>query len=258
MSRITLIGSGNVAWHLGRVFVKAGHTIDVVYSRNFSNAEELAKLFPDCKATNALDFSRSKSELFIVALRDQAIEEVLSSAILPSAAVIAHTSGSVSMEVLRKFPKYGVFYPVQTFTKGKETDLSEIPFGIEASDENTYRILTMLAQSVSKNVLPISSLQRKVLHLAAVFACNFTNHLFSVSHDILNGEKLNFDLLKPLVEETIQKAFEIGPQKAQTGPAIRGDEKIMEQHLDYLQQEPDLQQLYRLISEGIRKRSKGA
>jgi predicted short-subunit dehydrogenase-like oxidoreductase (DUF2520 family) len=256
MSVVTLIGSGNIAWHLGRAFVKAGHSIKAVYSRDISKARELATLFHDCTATDHLNFNNSQSELFIVAIKDQALEEILQSVVLPLNAIVAHTSGSVSIEVLQRFPKHGVFYPLQTFTKGKETDLSKVPFGIEASDEATYKTLMTLAQSISKNVQPISSHQRKVLHIAAVFACNFTNYLFSVSDDILKKEKLKFELLKPLVEETIQKAFEIGPVKGQTGPAVRGDGEIIQQHLEYLKQEPALQKLYKLISEEILKRSK--
>jgi predicted short-subunit dehydrogenase-like oxidoreductase (DUF2520 family) len=113
--------------------------------------------------------------------------------------------------------------------------------------------------SLSKKVEPIDSAQRKVIHIAAVFACNFTNHLFSISEGILKKEKMNFALLEPLIKETLQKAFELGPPQAQTGPAIRGDNKIIQQHLDYLQNEPEIQELYRLISEDImkKKRSKG-
>jgi predicted short-subunit dehydrogenase-like oxidoreductase (DUF2520 family) len=256
MATITLIGSGNIAWQLGLGLIKAGHTIEVVYSRTISNAKILSELIPNSIATDSLNFKEKKSELFIVAIKDQALEEVLQFVVLPPNAIIAHTSGSVSIEVVQRFPKHGVFYPLQTFTKGKETDLSKVPFGIEASDEVTYKTLITLAQSISESVQPISSHQRKVLHIAAVFACNFTNYLFSVSDDILKKEKLNFELLKPLVEETIQKAFEIGPVKGQTGPAVRGDKEIIQQHLEYLKQEPALQKLYQLISERISKRGK--
>jgi|SRR6187402_2850418 len=249
--KITLIGSGNVAWHLGKAFVKAGHSIEAVYSRDPGHAQALSDLFHGSTVATQTDFSKSNSELFIVAISDQALIEVAASLVIPENAVIAHTSGSMPMEALNEFSKHGVFYALQTFTKGKEMNISEVPFGIEASDNKTYELLSSLALSLSKNVQPISSAQRKVLHVAAVFACNFTNHLFSVSANILEKENLHFNLLNSLIKETVQKALEIGPEKAQTGPAIRGDEKIIQQHLDYLKSEPELQVLYKLISKLI-------
>ncbi|HWZ21290.1 MAG TPA: DUF2520 domain-containing protein [Cytophagaceae bacterium] len=253
MASITLIGSGNVAWHFGKAFVAAGHRVDAVYSRNHSNAKALADLFFDCRVAYDTDFSKSNSTVFIIAISDSAIEEVVSEIIIPDNAIIAHISGSMSMEVLSKFSHYGVFYGLQTFTKGKELTISEVPFGIEASDEASYSKLEALALSLSKKVQPINSAQRKVIHIAAVFACNFTNHLFSISESILKKEHLDFSLLESLIKETVQKSLEIGPQKAQTGPAIRGDEKIIQQHLDYLSNEPELQELYKLITNQIKK-----
>ncbi len=251
MAEITLIGSGNVAWHIGKALASAGHSINSVYSRNFSNAKLLADWLPNSTAIDHTDFSKSNSELFIIAVSDHALEEVVSKVTIPANAVIAHTSGSMPMEVLNKFPHYGVFYALQTFTKGKEIVMEEVPFGIEASDVSTYHRLETVALSLSKKVEPINSAQRKVLHIAAVFACNFTNHLFSISKAILEKEKMNFSILEPLIKETLQKAFELGPEAAQTGPAIRGDEKIIQQHLDYLKSKPEIQQLYKLISENI-------
>lgn len=157
------------------------------------------------------------------------------------------------MEVLKKFQHHGVFYTIQTFTKGKYTNLSEVPIGIEASDDDTNQKLFLLAASISKQAQSINSEQRKVIHLAAIVACNFTNHLYAISEGILKNENLNLTLLKPLMYETLQKSLEIGPQRAQTGPAIRGDEKIIQQHLDYLANEPEIQQLYKLLSEHIKK-----
>ncbi len=253
---VTFIGSGNVVWHLSQGLAKAGHRIEAVYSRKKSNAQSLADLWPGCIATDQLDFSKSSSSLFIIAVNDQAIEELSEALAVPEQAIVAHTSGSVSIDVLSRFSKRGVFYPLQTFTKGKETALSDIPFGIEASEEKVYHELSALALSLTKNVQSITSDQRKIIHIAAVFACNFTNYFLSVSEKILIKENLSLELLSPLVNETIRKAFEIGPEKAQTGPAIRGDEKIIQQHLDYLQNEPELQELYRLISERIEKEIK--
>ncbi len=251
--RITILGSGNVAWQLSRSLAKSGYQIEAIYSRQQRHAEELAQLFQDCTVVLNTDFSKSNSGVFLLAVSDNALEEVISALVVPSGALIAHTSGSVSVEVLNGFSRYGVLYPLQTFTKGKETDLREVPFGIEGSDETVLAELSALAASLSKNVQHINSAQRKIIHLAAVFACNFTNHLLSISQEILKMEQLDLELLRPLVTETIQKAFELGPQKAQTGPAIRGDKKILEQHIDLLRNTPELQELYRLFSKRIER-----
>lgn len=255
MARITLIGSGNVATQLGLGLAKAGHTIETVYSRTKEHAAALATLLNGTIAPDT-DFRQSQSELFIVAVNDQSIETLVQAVLLPPQAIIAHTSGSVAMQVLHQFPRHGVFYPLQTFTKGKEINFTEVPFGIEASEEETYRTLAAIASTLSPHVQSISSAQRKILHVAAVFACNFTNYLLSVSETILEKENLDFGLMKPLVDETIRKAFAIGPDKAQTGPAFRGDEVIMQQHLHYLQTQPVFQQLYKQLSEGIQYQKK--
>ena len=249
--QVTLVGSGNVAWHLGKAFVAAGHRIETVYSRQSSNAKALADLFFGCNVAVNTDFSKSKSTLFVIAISDNAIEDIVSEMIVPEHAIVVHTSGSMPMEVLKKFAHYGVFYALQTFTKEKELNLSTVSFGIEASDKITYQTLNEIALSLSKKVQPINSTHRKVIHIAAVFACNFTNHLFSISETILEKEQLDFSLLEPLIKETVQKSIELGPQKAQTGPAVRGDEKIIQQHLDYLKNEPEIQELYRMFSKRI-------
>ncbi len=251
--KITLIGSGNVAWHFGKALSRAGHSIQSIYSRNKDNAQELASLFSGCKVLSTTNFSTIDSDLFIVAVSDNAMEELASKIILPENSIIVHTSGSIPMEVFSRFSNHGVLYALQTFTKDKEMSLSAVPFGIEASDDQTFFTLQSLALSLSNNVQVINSAQRKVLHIAAVFACNFTNYMFSVSETILKKDNLSFLLLESLVKETVQKAFKIGPKRSQTGPAVRGDEKIIHQHLDYLQNEPDLRKIYQLITEAIQK-----
>lgn len=253
MASITLIGSGNVSWHMGRGLTNVGHKINTVYSRNLSNAKTLADLFPECSSTDQLDFSKSISELFILAVSDDSLEEIVSKIQIPANAVIVHTSGSNPMEVLNKFSHFGVLYPIQTFTKEKEINISEVSFGLEASDNITYEKINSVALSLSKKVQHITSEQRKGIHIAAVFACNFSNHLFSVSESILKKEGLNFSLLESLIKETVTKALEIGPLQAQTGPAIRGDEETITKHLDYLKRDPELQKLYRIFSERIKK-----
>jgi predicted short-subunit dehydrogenase-like oxidoreductase (DUF2520 family) len=252
---ITLIGSGNVSWHLGSALTEAGHNIETVYSRNLSNAKTLADLFPGCTFTDQLDFSKNSSELFILAISDSALKEVISKIQIPTNAIIIHTSGTMPMEVLNKFSHYGVLYPIQTFTKGKEIKIAEVPFGLEASDDVTYQKIYEIAFSLSKKGQPISSEQRKVIHIAAVFACNFSNHLFSISESILKKEGLNFSILESLIQETVAKALEISPLKAQTGPAIRGDEETIAKHLNYLKSDSELQELYRIFSERIKKQN---
>ena len=252
--KITLIGSGNVAWHFGKAFYNVGHSIQFVYGRNKESSVELASLFNGCHLLSAGEVINSTSDIYIIAVTDSSIQEILSSIDFPKDSIVVHTSGSVSVDVLKGYSNNGVLYALQTFTKNKEIALSDVPFGIEASNESTFNTLKSLASSISNNVSSMNSEQRKVLHIAAVFACNFTNYLFSISEKILKKEHSNFSLLESLVKETVQKAFEIGPKAAQTGPAKRGDRKIMLDHLDYLKNEPDLSTLYTLLSEGIQKK----
>ena len=245
---ITIIGSGNVGSHLYKIFNEKKIKVSQIWSRNIENTSILNSQL----ATDSLDFSKSTSNIFIVAVKDDAILNVLEEIKTPANAVLVHTSGSVGMEILEKHEiKYGIFYPLQTFSKNRDINFSSIPILIEASDKSTLIAIQTLAQMISNTVHHCDSITRQRIHLSAVFACNFTNALLGVANNLLEKKQLNLLLLKPLIEETIQKSFELGPSKAQTGPAIRNDYETIDKHLDTLKNEPVLKKLYQLMTDMI-------
>ena len=150
-----------------------------------------------------------------------------------------------------KAKRYGVFYPMQTFSKAKDVSFKNIPVFIEGNSVETEEVIRSLANKLSKRVITLSSADRKYLHLAAVWACNFTNHCYSVASDILDEHGILFDVMLPLIDETTDKIHRISPKEAQTGPAVRGDRNVMNQQLELMNDRVDLQELYRLLSKGI-------
>ncbi len=249
---ISIIGSGNVAWHLAPELENAGHRITEVYSRNLQNAKNLQNRLYHAELNIDLDFSNSQSEIFILCISDDAIEEVAQEIVLPDHAILIHTSGSQSISMLgyAASKNFGVFYPLQTFTKSKRITFEDIPILIESENSFTSKALNKLAKSISKKVLKVSSKNRIAIHIAAVFACNFTNHIFASAEKILTNQGFKFELLRPLIAETINKSLDIGPKNAQTGPAARGDLKILDKHMAFLEGSEN-QELYRLITEKI-------
>ncbi|WP_454800743.1 Rossmann-like and DUF2520 domain-containing protein [Mucilaginibacter phyllosphaerae] len=250
--RITIIGSGNVATHLAAAFKNAGHRIVQVYSRNMQNAALLA-YHVGAEAINTHQNISPDTDLFILAIKDDAITSFVPYLSLYNK-LIAHTSGAVNIqELLNATLNAGVFYPLQTFSRTKEVNFREVPMCIEGADEAITKFLEALARDISNNVYRVNSAQRKVLHLAAVFACNFTNHLYAISGQLLSGSGMGFDMLRPLIAETADKIKEHLPGNVQTGPAVRNDEQTMNTHLQMLQQQPRLQQIYTLLSQDIIK-----
>ncbi|QSE98423.1 Rossmann-like and DUF2520 domain-containing protein [Fulvivirga lutea] len=251
--RIAMIGSGNVAWHLAPALENAGHIIVEVFSRSKKNASALVDRLYQAEIKEDLDFSDSTAELFIIAVTDDCISEVAQELALPENAIVVHTSGAQSLGELgyTATEAIGVFYPLQTFSKSKKVKFEEIPICIEAEDKDTERVLLTIAKSISNNVQLVSTVDRKALHVAAVFACNFTNHCLTLSEQILNSKKLDFDILKPLIIETINKGLELGPSNAQTGPAKRHDFQTLDHHMEFLSENEELAELYRLFSQNI-------
>lgn len=250
---ISFIGSGNVAWHLAPALENAGHVVREVYSRSSKNASKLVDRLYQAEVKEDLDFSGSNSEIFIISVSDDAIDEVAQEIVLPEDALVVHTSGAKSIGILGYTASefIGVFYPLQTFSKSKKVNFEDIPICIEAEDPETEKALKSLAKSISKKVVTIDSADRKTLHVAAVFACNFTNHCMAIAEDILKANKMDFDLLKPLIIETLNKSFELGPHNAQTGPAKRHDFETLDSHMEYLGNNERLAELYRLFSQHI-------
>ncbi len=249
---VSIIGAGNVAWHLAPALEKAGHRVREIYNRSLRHAEQLATRLYDADILDVPDFSRSRSTVFVVAVADDAATLLLESLQIPENAIICHTSGTQPLEVLSRYPNAGVFYPLQTFSKSRPLDVSRVPFCLEASNDDTEEVLVEIAQSLSQTVYLMSSQERKVMHVGAVFACNFTNHLLALAKQILDAENLEFDLLKPLIEETFRKALTAeSPALVQTGPASRGDARLIDAHVTYLAQAPHLQRIYKLLSDSI-------
>jgi predicted short-subunit dehydrogenase-like oxidoreductase (DUF2520 family) len=253
--RITIIGSGNVATHLAAAFKNAGHSMVQVYSRDLKNASLLA-YHVKAEAIDSMDQISPETDLFVIAVKDDAIEGI-ASVLAKFQKLTVHTSGATDLKVLSiRSSMAGVFYPLQTFSKTKEVNFTTVPLCIEGADEQITSQLNELAYTISQNVYRINSTERRTLHLAAVFACNFPNYLYYLSEQLLAAQSLPFDLLRPLILETAEKVQEHLPAKAQTGPAVRNDEKTMDAHLELLQENPELQLLYKLLSQGIIKMDK--
>jgi predicted short-subunit dehydrogenase-like oxidoreductase (DUF2520 family) len=250
--RITIIGSGNVATHLAAAFKNAGHVIVQIYSRNIQNASLLA-YHVKAEAIDNLDVINIETDLFIIAVKDDAIGPIAEQ-LAKYQKLMVHTSGATDLFTLLAFAdNIGVFYPLQTFSKVKEVDFFKVPLCIEGANETIAKQLTTLAQTISNNVYQIDSAKRKVLHLAAVFASNFPNYLYTVAQQLLMQQDLSFDILRPLILETAQKVQSRLPYEVQTGPAIRNDKNTMDFHLQLLHNQPQLQELYTLLSQGIIK-----
>jgi predicted short-subunit dehydrogenase-like oxidoreductase (DUF2520 family) len=245
MVKVGIIGSGNVAQHLIAAFENS-ESINVVqvFSRDKS---KVAHLIADDKVSDDL-MQLTDADLYIIAVSDDAIETV--AAQLPFVGkLVAHTSGSMPLDVIGTKNNAAVFYPLQTFTKNKPVNFKEIPICIEAMHQSDYTFLNQVASAISMSVHAIDSQQRKALHVAAVFVSNFTNHLYQVGSEICNENQLSFDILKPLIAETANKIRLLLPDQAQTGPARRGDQKTIAAHLDFLQ--GDKRKLYEILTQSI-------
>lgn len=250
---VVLLGSGNVATHLGHALLNEGHKILQVYSRAQAHADALARTL---RAQAISDFNTltTQADGYIIAVKDDSIASVVAQLPSPLRGVVMHTAGSVGIEVFgARAVRYGVLYPVQTFSKAKVVDFSTIPVAVEGSDEETYGWIARLAGSLSGRVFRCDSKQRLSIHVAAVFACNFTNHLYSIAADLLEEYGLDVDLLRPLILETAEKVMDHQPRDVQTGPAIRNDERTMQKHMELLENQPELEALYEALSSRIRE-----
>ena len=250
MDKITIIGSGNVATHLAMAFKNKGIKILQIYSRQYSNAENLAKRV-NAEAISELSKIDDTSDFYFITVSDKAIPDVVSK--IPTVSgIVLHTAGCVPISVLNKFQQFGSFYPLQTFTKGIELDFSKIPVFIEGNTEKTAQNIIHFSSSLLNcRMETISSEKRAILHLAAVFANNFVNHLYTISQQILEDTGLSFDCIKPLIEETVRKSCIMNPYHAQTGPARRNDVEVMQLHQNKLCGKERISEIYGLISESI-------
>lgn len=247
-----MIGAGNVATHLGKALREAGHELLQVYSRTEESAAALSGSL-SADYTVSVDGIRTDADLYIVALKDSVLPGLLPSLVKGrERAMFVHTAGSMPMDLWKGHAeRYGVLYPMQTFSKRRAVDFSTVPFFVEANDAAGLDILKELAAGLGAKVYEATSEQRRYLHLAAVFACNFTNHMYALSARLLERHGIPFEVMLPLTDETARKIHGLPPAEAQTGPAVRCDGNVMARHLELLSGEPDIRELYEKISESI-------
>ncbi len=248
---IVFIGAGKLAFNLGQALVKAGHTVDQVFSRTEASAKELAELLK-AKWTIQAEDVQTQADFYIFSVKDDVLEALVQKIVPDRKGMFLHTAGSMPMEVFKPYTEtYGVAYPMQTFTKGVTVDFKDIPCFVEASDYRGLLSVIGLMGTVSEKIFRMDSAQRKVLHLAAVFACNFTNHCYALAEQLLKEQHLPFNLLFPLIRETERKAELLSPSKAQTGPAVRYDQNVLEKQRALLKEHPQLLKDYDTFSESI-------
>jgi predicted short-subunit dehydrogenase-like oxidoreductase (DUF2520 family) len=258
--RVCIFGSGKVATHLARRLFKKGVFITQVFSRNPEHASLLAE---KVSASPISDYSMvaGGQDLYIIAVSDDAIAQVakgISNKLGPHGAFIVHTSGATPGAILQPFTKrFGVLYPLQTFSSAVEPDWDSIPICIDANSLVDIHSLESLGNTIGKKtVVRISDEKRAMLHVAAVFANNFTNHMLHLAWRIARENDLDFDILKPLIRETIRKIEEESPAGMQTGPALRGDDKTIEAHLELLEKEPSIREVYQVLTQSIQQHKK--
>ncbi|WP_222983990.1 Rossmann-like and DUF2520 domain-containing protein [Flagellimonas meishanensis] len=247
MLSLVILGTGNIANHLFDAFEKLDHV--VVAQVVGRSAQKLQKFAQHTSTTTDFD-NVLDADIYLIAVKDDAIGEV-SAHLADKKGLVVHTSGVVDMHAISNFNR-GAFYPLQTFSKERPMDFSQIPICVEAQDHHSLGKLKKLASLLSDSVHEINSEQRKKLHLAAVFVNNFTNYLYGIGEEICLSEGLAFDLLKPLILETAEKVQDLSPKAAQTGPAKRGDIASMQAHLKLIERE-ELKKLYKHLSEAIQK-----
>lgn len=251
-TKITLVGAGRIAFHLGKRLQAKGLRVVQVLNRSAEPARKLAGML-GCDWSDDWSALRSDVDWVLLAVRDDAIAGV-GAALAPYAgtALVTHTSGATPGTVLAPyFERFGVFYPLQTFSGERMPVWSKVPFCVDANAAEDVVFLRKIAKVIGNLVYQVTDEQRAVLHVAAVFANNFANHCFAIAEKILEEKQLPFEMLHPLMEETLVKALQDSPGQMQTGPAIRGDVDTLQRHLEWLQQHPAWQTLYRELSASI-------
>lgn len=247
---ISFAGAGRVAGALCMEFYRAGIEIQKIVSEYEDHGAPLANR---CNASwsSELKFPDS-TDIIIVAVPDHKLKELLGNIDCHEHTLVAHTAGSYGLEVFpERLKRTGVLYPLQTFSKERKVDFSNLPFFIETSDKNFSDVLRKLVESIGGNVHFVDTERRKMLHLAAVFVCNFINHLLTAGNEVASRAGFSLEVLNPLITETVSKAIDLGPVRSQTGPAIRNDVNTIEKHLELLSFSPELQTIYREITRSI-------
>lgn len=251
IKNITVIGAGGVATSLIPAFIAKGFNINCIYSRHIESAQILAKKY-NCSSTDDLSHVSNNSDLYLICITDDAVASVAKELHIRKDAICVHTAGSLSMNLLSGLTQnFGIFYPMQTFSKGRIVDFNDVPLFIEASNEETKTRLHEVAEKLSNKIYDLNEEGRRKLHLAAVFACNFSNHCYSIAEDLLNQQGLPFNVLLPLIDETARKVHTISPLLAQTGPAVRNNKCVINNHKNMLIKRNDLREIYNILTENI-------
>lgn len=270
--KIVLIGAGNLATHLGKALHAAGHDMVQVFSRTMQSAETLASLL-DAEPLTDIAQVRDDADVYIFSVKDSALLQLVAQLCRHEAdglgedgavnalrkakkgeheRVFLHTAGSMPLSVFKGMAQhYGVLYPMQTFSKQREVDFSIIPCFVEANDEFAQKQIEGMAREISGRVYQLSSEDRKYLHLSAVFACNFANHCYAISQELLEEHGIPFDVMLPLINETAAKVHEMKPKDAQTGPAVRYDENVIDKQSKLLENHPHFKKVYDSMSKSI-------
>lgn len=252
--RVVILGAGKVATHLLPALMEAGCRVEQVWSRTETSARMLAE--PLCiPYTDDLDAIVSDADIYIACVADKALPLVAEKlvAVVGKNPLYLHTAGSIDMDLWQRCgaSRFGILYPLQTFSKERVVDISDVSLFVEASDEKTMDSVEGLARRLSGKVFRADSKLRARLHIAAVFACNFTNAMYDAAQHLLAEEDIPFEVLLPLIDETASKVHALSPHEAQTGPAVRGDKTVMQNHMDALANDGDLCEIYERISNYI-------
>ncbi|MEI6752746.1 MAG: DUF2520 domain-containing protein [Paludibacter sp.] len=252
---VVFIGSGNVATQLGLALKEKGIIVKQVYSKSLTNAETLAKKL-DAEATSDIADLYMDADFYIYALKDSALRSTLKRMDMP-AGVQVHCGGTISIREFEGFStRFGVLYPLQTFSVNKLIDFTNIPIFIEGCNQDVQEKLMALANQISEKVYIMNSEGRRKIHLAAVFACNFTNYMYDIASQILEGSNVPFNVMYPLIDETAEKIKTLSPYHAQTGPAVRMDDITIDKHLSLLIKNRDFKNIYKTLTKSINKRHK--
>lgn len=248
--KIVIIGGGNVAYHLIKSITFSGHKLLQIYNRTLNNINQYNS---NTSITGKLGDISLDGDIYIVCVKDTAISEVVKNLKLKDK-LIVHTSGNMSMDLLKNCSEnYGVFYPIQSFTKNIPMDFKKIPLIIEANNPFAFKMLHDFSSSISKNVIEMNELDRQKLNVAGVFANNFTNHLFAITHEYMKKQNLDFNILLPLIQNTVDKLTLGNPYEMQTGPAVRNDKTTIKNHLEILKDDEVMSDIYKTVSKRIQK-----
>ena len=256
--RVVLLGAGRVASQLGPALAQAGHQVAYIWSRTAASAEALAARLPGAQVLPSLDRAHlPTADVYLLAVPDAAIPALLAQAKFPANALVAHTSGTVPLSVFAACPEVrgGVFYPLQTFSPGRDVDWQTVPLCIEATEPAAEGTLLALAHTLSRSVQRVGTPQRQTIHIAAVFACNFTNHLLGISHALMRQQALPLALLGPLLQETVEKALAYPPFTVQTGPAARHNTPTLDRHRAALAGHTQWLEIYNVLTDSIQQQA---